>query len=239
MFKSSVVICGLVRNLKHPHILFSALNKIGSLFNRHYIYLYENDSEDDTVKWLQWWKNGSRYRNFLSEKLNRVQNEQDMSLKRRGDMAFYRNKYLEFAKTCNTEYTIIVDTDLYGYSYEGIANTIGHDLDACGSNGLMYRQNDQERIEKLYYDSWAYRDIDKNFKIESNLIDYKRGDSPIEVDSCFGGMAIYKTPILKDVEYEDWDCDHVTLHSQIKKQGYKVWLNPSQITLYTEHYYQF
>ena len=50
---------------------------------------------------------------------------------------------------------------------------------------------------------------------------------------------IYKSEVLEQTKYTKEDCDHVTLHSQIKKNGYKVWLNPSQITLYTKHYYQY
>lgn len=233
---NDVVICGLARNLQHFDITKACIERIGSLFKNYYVVLYENDSDNDTCERLLEWEYRSYNVQIITEGLDKPQNEQDHSLQRRKDMAYYRNKYLPHI--IPSQYTIVLDTDLFGYSYEGILHSLGSDLDAVGSNGLLYRQSDKG-IERLYYDNWAYRDIDKEYSPENNGLFLQRGQDIIEVDSCFGGMAIYKTKCLQNVKYEDWDCDHVTLHKQIKQNGYKVWLNPSQITLYTQHYYQY
>jgi hypothetical protein len=117
-------------------------------------------------------------------------------------------------------------------------NTLGHSLDVCGSNGLLYRKQD-DKVQRLYFDSWAYRGLNEEYDPDINLLTINRGDSPYEVDSCFGGMCIYKYDTLNGLKYTNEDCDHVTLHKQIRNNGYRIWINPSQITLYTEHYYQY
>ena len=67
----------------------------------------------------------------------------------------------------------------------------------------------------------------------TNLLHFNRGDDLVEVKSCFGGLALYKTSALSG-RYTDEDCDHVTLHKSLPC----MYLNPSQIVLYTEHYYE-
>ena len=40
------------------------------------------------------------------------------------------------------------------------------------------------------------------------------GDEPVAVQSCFGGMAIYRGELFEGCEYSsnDGDCEHVHLH---------------------------
>lgn len=235
--KNNVLICGLARNLPHPKLTIKMIERIGALFKKFWIVLYENDSSDDTLKYLNEWSIQRNNVKIISEKLDWPANIQDHSLQRRKRMAYARNKYLEYITLFPASYTIVLDTDLYGYSYEGILHSVGLDLDAVGSNSLLYMEHEGNK-HRLYYDTYAYRDIDTSMDHNNNYLVKNRGDDPIEVDSCFGGLALYKTETLRDVKYKAWDCDHVTLHEQIRKNGYKVWMNPSQITLYTQHYYQ-
>lgn len=236
--KNTVTICGLCRNMQFFPITRSYIERIGSLFKDYRVVLYENDSSNDTLDNLSKWELDSNKVKIISEKLNLPQNEQDHTLKRRTEMSYYRNKYLEYSRVIKSDYVIILDTDLYGFSYEGILNTLGHNLDVCGSNGLLYRKQD-DTVQRLYFDSWAYRGLNEEYNPETNLLNINRGVIPYEVDSCFGGMCIYKYDTLNNVKYTNEDCDHVTLHQQIRNNGYRIWINPSQITLYTEHYYQY
>lgn len=227
--RSSCTILGCAKNIAWnlPQILIK-LQKIGSMFQSCNYFIYENDSTDNTSLLLQRHSNPSIQ--ILCEKLKQPQHEQDKSLLRRSTMAFCRNKCLQYRKP--STYTIIVDLDLHGISYEGILNTLGHDLDVVGSNGILYKDN-----KRLYYDTWAHRVGNWEDKTTNDL-HFNRGEDPIEVNSCFGGMAIYKSHVLSNCQYTDEDCDHVTLHKQIKDKGFKIYLNPSQITLYSEHYYE-
>lgn len=237
--KSNLVICGLIRDAeKHISFLVRRIEKLGSMFKSYKVVLYENDSIDQTKNLLKVWSSLNKNVEIISEVLKRERNEQDHSLKRRQDMAYYRNKYLTRVNELESDYVIILDTDIHGFSYNGILNSLGWNLDVCGSNGVVYKSEENGKVRRIYYDSWAYLDKENKSEQEKNLMTFQNGEDPIEVDSCFGGLAIYKSKVLKDVKYEDWSCDHVTLHKQIKDNGYKIWLNPSNTVLYTTHYYE-
>jgi len=236
--RSSIIICGLARDLEHFPITRAIIEKIGSLFKSYQVVIYENDSENNTLEWLQNWSKLNTKVTILTEKLHWDKNEQDHSLQRRKRMAYARNQYLTQIKDLDSDYVIVIDTDIFGVSYEGIVNSIGYNLDAVGSNSLLYRKSDRG-MQRLYYDSYAYRGIGEDYQEDSNLLRFDRGEDPIEVDSVGGGLILYKKHVLNGVKYTYSDCDHVTLHRQIKANGYKVWLNPSMLTLYTPHYYQY
>ena len=78
--------------------------------------------------------------------------------------------------------------------------------------------------------------------VYARMISIPADTSWIEVDSSFGGVAVYKREALQDVHYIGRDetgvdvCEHVPLHKQIKENGYKIFINPSLInTRLTEH----
>jgi len=239
-FPGKILFCGLIRG--HAVDLLNNISDIRTIFPNSKIIIYENDSEKNNVvdSWL--------YPNikYIYEELDHEPLKQDKSLLRRTRMALYRNKVWELAKDEkekeNFKYLCILDYDLLGgYSIEGIQHTLGllkkNKKTIIGSNSLVYENN-----RKLYYDSWAFRDINSwefaGDEINNNL-DFKRGEDLVEVNSCFGGMCFYPISVLNEnVEYQSYDCDHVTLHKQLKDRGYKIYLNPSLITLYSENYYR-
>lgn len=244
--KSSVIICGLVRNAEpiFPY-LRARLEKIGSFFSSYEIILYENDSTDSTAGLLDEWKKNNTQITIMSEKLNKIRHQQDYSLQRRKDMALYRNKYLKYLQHCEKyDYIIVVDTDIEGgYSYEGILHSLSYDLDVIASNSVLFRMRDG-KPERLYYDSWAFRAMNhpkKHKDQEINKMLLNRGESPFEVFSAFGGLAIYKSKVLTfgKYRYTNEDCDHVTLHKKLRKSGYKIYVNPSLITLYSPTLYTY
>jgi hypothetical protein len=56
--------------------------------------------------------------------------------------------------------------------------------------------------------------------------------APIEVKSAFGGLAIYKTRFLKGARcgYSERgvpDCEHVSLHREIRNRGGRLFILPS------------
>jgi len=157
-------------------------------------------------------------------------------------MAFYRNQYLSFVKqwlrnhVC--DYVCVIDCDLYGgWSYEGVLNTLGHpSWDVVTANGLYYRQTDG-KSERLYMDAWAYREVGHEQAHEQppiNRLRFERGEPLHHIWSGFGGMAWYKADIITDdIEYKAGDCDHPTLHKQLRdKCCDRIYVNPSLITIY-------
>lgn len=238
--KINVLFCGVVRDagsILNRNLL--ALNHMRGFFNHSHTFLFENDSQDSTKNILDKYSKQNYNSVFSSEKLN-TKRLSDTSLERRTNMAYARNKYLEYAKkkikSNRIDKIIILDLDLLGgWSYTGLLNSLSYkDNTSCfGSNSIYYREK-----ERLYYDTWAYLDHNKQSETDKNLLMFHRGQSLVPVTSCFGGMMIYPSSILEnDIQYTNEHCDHVTLNKQLTQLGYNIFLNPSQITLYSEHYY--
>jgi hypothetical protein len=238
--KTNVLIVGCVRDAEpslEPNL--ARLDEIRRLFNFSKVIIYENDSKDFSKEILDNYAK-TRYNTiFLTEKLG-TRKLSDHSLERRINMANARNKYLEYSKkvikTNHIDIIIVIDLDIKGgYSYTGLLNSLSYiNKTLCiGSNSIYYQDK-----TRLFYDSWAYLDSNNKSEEEKNLMCFHRGEPLLEVDSCFGGLCIYPASILNyNIKYENWSCDHVTLHKQLKDLGYKIYLNPSQIVLYSDHYY--
>ena len=228
--KLNVLITGVVRDAeKEIKLNLSRIDHLRRFFGKSYVFLYENDSIDNTKEIINKWRK-SRYNVvFSSEKIG-TRKLSDKSLERRVNMAAARNKYLEYARNIKDIHKIIIlDLDLIGgFSYEGILNSLSYNDDSgiFGSNGLIYQNN-----QRMFYDTWATDPSDNTWLLN-------RGEDLVKVNSAFGGCIIYPSEITKlSIEYNSSDCDHVTLNNQLTKCGYNIFLNPSQITLYSIHYY--
>lgn len=85
-------------------------------------------------------------------------------------------------------------------------------------------------VEELGIKKFAARKI----AIHSRMITIPKSDKLIEVDSAFGGMAIYKREVLMEARYVGLQdgreiCEHVPLHEQIRHKGYRICINPNFI----------
>jgi hypothetical protein len=102
-----------------------------------------------------------------------------------------------------------------------------------------------------YYDILALRAknwIDKDYReIEADLISRGFGKlaakysalvknqklirpewPAIEVDSAFGGLAVYQSAVMSVTSYEttSWECEHVALHKKIRALGGRIIVDP-------------
>lgn len=245
---SNIGIIGLTRNSEK--IIRTTLNRIHYLskfFKSVKVLIFENDSIDSTNEIVTNFidKVDNLEIHLASKNLDTKYHEGGKEEVRRKDMSFYRNTCLSIINRMewDIEHLIILDTDLYGgFSYEGIFNSLGFEDEwsAIGSNSLLYNELEDKTLERLFYDTWAYRPIDSWNDCcgeKTNRLIFERGQEPIKVNSCFGGMCIYKYEDIKGLSYDDSDCDHVTLHKKLKAKGKGIYLNPSQITLYNNHIY--
>jgi len=188
----------------------------------------------------------------ICETLNLPKQKQDTSYERASALSDCRNKYLKDIKQnwlSRVDYVIVIDPDITGgWSYDGIAHSFCKpDWDFVGSNSILYQQlevEDEILYRRLYFDSWAYRELshlEPHKMATINQLEFHRGRSLIKLRSCFGGVGIYRSECLRDVEYGATqhdsglvDCDHPFLHNQMLDKGFdKIYLNPSQITLYS------
>lgn len=243
MSRMDVYICAVARNVaKVSPMAIPRIERLGSLFNSYRVYVFENDSEDNSKSILQKWSDRNDRVLTEHETLN-LPDLRGTEPERLVRMAYCRNKYLSHLQCArSTDFVIILDFDVDGgWSYHGIANSFGYihqkGYNIIGSNSIIYK----DRV-RMFYDAWAYRRLghdEAHLFVETNLLQYNRGELPFKVNSAFGGLAIYRADLLNQgvVKYEADDCDHPTLHKQLRALGHNIYLNPSQITLYNKHEY--
>ena len=241
MSQSRTVICGLCRNVRHFLPRFAArAERLGAMFSDYRVVLFENDSNDATLEFLRDWQGKNERVHILSERLGTIRYPQIRSGERGTRMAEYRNRYRDFAVEHFSDFdcAIVIDTDLPGgWSYDGLANTFGfEDWDFVGSNGLIHEHGD-DFSDWRQFDAWAFRSVDhpephSTFEVSSMV--FERGDAPLRVFGCFGGLGVYRMDAFRTCRYRGTDCEHVELHNQMRLAGFnRLYLNPSQIALYS------
>lgn len=242
MQESTVVICGLCRDVGRLLPAIAArIERLGEMFRQYRVVLYENDSVDQTVEFLERWQEMNPSVHIMSESLGLPRFPQVRSLTRVAKLAYYRNRCREYALSNfgDYDYVIVLDTDLEdGWSYDGIANSFGHDdWHFIGSNGVRIdRSANDPEATRLHFDSWAFRSVGHQAAQRSADVGrmvFRRGEPLVPVWSCFGGLGIYPMTSMKAASYDGEDCEHVCLHHSLRRAGLdRLFLNPSQLVLY-------
>lgn len=87
-----------------------------------------------------------------------------------------------------------------------------------------------------FYESFRLRiafDRAREQAIYRKMIRIKRSSKWIEIDSGFGGIAIYRSVIFLKYDYalnhnsESGESEHVSLHSKMRADGLKLFINPN------------
>ena len=257
LFKKPILIIGLIRNGENvlaENII--RLREAVTKFSEVHWLLIESDSSDNTVGILK---------KFSEDLLNfRYLSQGNLSEKmplRTERLAFCRNIYLQEIRNNpryeDVEYVIVSDFDDTNalLTEESMLSCWQRDdWDVCAANQLG-----------PYFDIWALRHhvwspgdcwLEHRFLsqfskqsseliyacIFSKMITLPKEAEWIEVDSAFGGLAIYKKSIMSQGNYiGQYDngievCEHVPFHFGIRQRGGKIFINPRLInTDYTEH----
>lgn len=200
--------------------------------------IYTNDNDDDTLEILKDYKTSNDI--IVEETLGTKFHGSVECSNRYKDMAYYRNSYLPHIG--DTDYTIVMDLDTDGFSYDGLAQSIyfmeqDPSIDCIGANSLLYREW-EGAVQRLYYDTLAYRRVGREWGKphpgeELNLMNFNRAEDLVRVQSCFGGMAVYRTESLSGKKYLEDDCDHVTINRILDN----VYMNPSMMVLFGDNPY--
>jgi hypothetical protein len=89
-----------------------------------------------------------------------------------------------------------------------------------------------------FYESFRLRiafDRAREQAIYRKMIRIKRTSKWIEIDSGFGGIAIYKSAIFLKYDYtmnhnsESGESEHISLHSKMRSDGLRLFINPNFI----------
>ena len=252
-----VLVVGIARNVgltleSDINIISESLGGFGSVK----WLVVESDSEDSTLIVLE--RLGREKQGFRYLSLGCVRNSIPTRAAR---LAYCRNAYLielvENQLYRNIDYVIVADLDqlnrkLTSKSIESCWDR--EEWDVCCANQ-----------EGPYYDIWAlrhpiwcpndWRDEQSFFMkfyhnqhlVDRSTLHYRMIRIPvdsnwIEVDSAFGGLAIYKKEALINARYSGCDengnerCEHVSLHRKLRKLGNRIYINPKLINAgHTEH----
>ncbi len=207
-------------------------------------FLVESDSEDDTPFLLA--ALAREMETFAFRGLGQLRGRWPERTQR---LALCRNHYLsELRSPRHQDVDVVVIADFDGvcnvFSQEAWQSTwIRDDWDVCTANQ-----------KGLYYDIWALRhpewcpdDCWQRFRllcasgmvptealhqaVHSRMIHIPVDSDWIEVDSAFGGLAIYRRTALLAGRYTGISsggeaiCEHVSLHQRIRGDGGKIFIN--------------
>jgi hypothetical protein len=248
--KESILIVGIVKDIaKTIHEDIKLMNESFMDFSTVSWFLVESDSNDNSVQILNELEISMSNFSFLSlGKLERDFPDRTVRL------AYARNRYLDAIRSSpqysDFQYIAVADFNSLNSKLTKAA------VDSCWSRNTwdVCTANQDGR----YYDVWALRhhlwspndcweqlEFLKRYSkvpefalyvsLNSRMIKLPQDSDWIEVESAFGGLAIYRREALLSGSYSGKNalgkpiCEHVTLHEQISEKGFKIFINPKLI----------
>lgn len=232
-----------------------SLHRVFSHFGETHFFVVESNSSDNTIQELQ----------FLSETLEDFSFETLGCLsegfeQRTTRLAECRNRYLDFL--CERRLTsndLVVVADLDGVNDDLTESGVEHSLGIPDWDVVTANQSGR------YYDIWALRHpvwcpsdyLDySNFlvgmgyshwaaywrSVRARQIRIGPDQEPIEVDSAFGGLAIYRSWVIGTARYSGTSpegrvvSEHVPFHHDASRAGARIFINPRMVNTHkTEH----
>ena len=181
--ETDVLFCGIVRNGdRYLERNLQRLKHSASFFREYKMFIYENNSTDNTKDILKEYEQINEYNlEVLSEDIEDADYKiHDDTFNRCTKIANARNKYMDVVKEDASKFpaTVIVDLDLIGgWSYEGLYTNVVHLLNnallnnfagitaygAITSNTPNWTKIDLESVppkEYCMYDSFAFRPLE-------------------------------------------------------------------------------
>ena len=252
---SSALIVGVVRNVESSiRIDVERLRSAFSNFIKIEFFVVESNSHDNSIEVL-----GELAREQSDFSFKTIADPENTH--RTVSLANARNEYLNFLMQIpdrnKPDYVVVADFNNLNklLTRESVATCWENDeWDVCTAN----QAGNYYDIWALRHEFWSPNDCWSHFNfladlgirkdraysiaINSRMIRLRPDHKWVEVDSAFGGLAIYKTVSLLGAVYTgqldsgDAVCEHVPLHNQIRNNGFKIFINPGLINfLYTDH----
>jgi hypothetical protein len=255
--QSPVLVAGLARNCgsRIRQDVWRLQQSLSGCQNLSWLVI-ESDSSDDTVAQLDRLSQdlpGFRYLSF-----GHLRSQIPLRTAR---IAHCRNTYLHELRTNpiyqNLSYLIVSDLD--GLNTELTSTAIEScflrdDWDVCTANQRgpyydLFALRHPVWSPGNCWDQFAFlldhhvpHELALRGAVHSKMITIPSNENWIEVDSAFGGFAVYKVPSLGNATYHGLSttgselCEHVPFHAQLKAAGHRLFINPKLInTSWTEH----
>lgn len=252
MAKPLAVAAGLIRDPSRS--LVRELRQIdavlSSSFEVHYVFVESDSKSPITDRVLNRIKNVLRNVEIL--RLGTLESSIPNRIER---IAACRDAYMDAFEKMEAEYLVVFDTD--GMNRKLSKAGFGSALELDDWAGLFANQGGP------YYDIFALRsegwvesdcftamdrlqrrgfnpELAHSVAVESKMLRIPVTNRPIEVDSAFGGLAIYKGAAVRGCRYSGAAtsagvCEHVSFNEGVRKGG-RLLIVPSLVNAnYTEH----
>jgi len=245
--KASIVITGLARdvsNVIEQEVLH--LKDAFSDFEKVSFFIVESDSSDSTVEKLRML--ASRVDNFRFLSLGVLQEQIPERIAR---LAHCRQICADFVVTQDFDYVAVSDLDGTNslLTKDAVRSCwLQDNWDVCLAN----QKGPYYDIYALRHDEWCKQDYGQEIAFLENkgmhpmkarreaVLKKQRKIPPnsswIEVDSAFGGLAIYTAKSFSVGKYDSIEsntgktiCEHVTFHKRIRNAGGRLFINPKLI----------
>lgn len=251
------LVAGLVRNCaKGIGVDLQLLQQALQGFGEVRWLLVESDSTDDSLKVLE--SLGRQLPGFRYVSLGSLRSQRPLRTDR---IAHCRNAYLDELdhNPLYADVDTVFVTDFDRVNTHLTAQALRSCWQRDGWDGCMANQAGP------YYDVWALRHPEWSpndcfaqmrflerqgltperalrAAVDSRMITISPEADWIEVDSAFGGLAVYRREALRGLRYHGLDaagletCEHVALHAQMRARGARLFINPRLINAgWTEH----
>ena len=253
--ESSFLVVGIVKNCQNTiakdiERLKSSIPKYKSLE----FLIIESDSSDQTI--LELSKLSTKIDNFKFISLGKLSDKLPSRTQR---LAFCRNVYVEEIEKNYKDVSYVIISDLDDINKELNINSItscfnksGWDMCSANQNGPYFDiwalrhdlWNPVDPYKQLsFFKSFSNSIINKYANIYSKMIKIPINNDWIQVESSFGGIAIYKRHCFDfGARYIGLDklgnelCEHISFHKELVKMNLKLFINPMFINAaLTEH----
>lgn len=213
------------------HKAFKNLEALEGNYGMEYFF-YENDSKDNTARLLKGWME-KRQGIIVSENLGAPKFAQTTDPVRFFMMAGYRNKILDEAKPLDSQWTLLLDSDvdfpeniIEKYLSLEIPDVVMYT--PCIEHNIKCHMCEPRCDKPAYFDHFALRD--RNDRLgqlfscnpfwEKEDREAWAQDKPVEVHCAFGGAVLIKSGILNRCYWNtEGDCEHVLFAEQVREHG--------------------
>ena len=251
---SGILFAGIAKNVGRAirHTL-NNVDNYGKLFRDYKVFIVENGSYDGTKEYLRTWARQKVNRVHIeADDVCAARSPQNPRGPDTPLLAAFRNPYMERIEQEDAErypFVGIMDCDDVNVRPVNCNSILAGIRFLCAEPSRAAVLANQRGY---YYDIWALRhdvwcpgDCWQEFRawsqvglareagwacIGSRQVHIPTSASPIEVESAFGGFAIYKTEFLRGRRYSDFGedgavaCEHVSLHREIRKLGGRLFI---------------
>lgn len=199
------------------------VGQTGECFKSWKAFAFENDSTDDTKDVLTAWSDNAQ-RDISLNTNHRPHLNYTIAQERTVALAEYRAQCQQWVRNSEpVQYVAVVDSDSWGgWSVDGLLTSVAHmesgDWWGLGSYSWCELRTADGSIIPAHYDGFAFRWFGWQHRTPLDWFHLMRppvGAPPVQVNSAFGQLALYRADAYLRGVYTGETCEHCTFHRSI------------------------